>query len=261
MNSPPMPMFDHFIGIDYSGAGTAQSRQKGIQVYLSKPGQVPNVILPEPADSKSKTWSRLLLHQWLVKFLPDHPSTLIGIDHGFSFPISYMERHQLKTWKQFLTDFIQHWPTDSPNSTVEEFRDQNKRQGHNNEFRLTEKRTAGAKSVFQFDVQGSVAKSTHAGLPILAGLKKQFASQVHFWPFDGWQPKPNMTVITEVFPSLFRNRYPRGPRTVDQQDAYSICRWMSEMQKINRLDDFFDPPLSPHERRIAKREGWILGVF
>ena len=32
-------------------------------------------------------------------------------------------------------------------------------------FRLTERWTAGAKSVFRFDVQGAVAKSTHAGLP------------------------------------------------------------------------------------------------
>jgi hypothetical protein len=31
--------------------------------------------------------------------------------------------------------------------------------------RLTEERAGGAKSVFHFDVQGSVAKSTHAGIP------------------------------------------------------------------------------------------------
>jgi hypothetical protein len=33
--------------------------------------------------------------------------------------------------------------------------------------RLTEERAGSAKSVFHFDVQGSVAKSTHAGIPWL----------------------------------------------------------------------------------------------
>ena len=31
--------------------------------------------------------------------------------------------------------------------------------------RLTEERAGGTKSVFHFDVRGSVAKSTHAGIP------------------------------------------------------------------------------------------------
>jgi hypothetical protein len=38
--------------------------------------------------------------------------------------------------------------------------------------RLTEKRAGGAKSVFQFDVQGSVAKSTHAGIADRFAIEK-----------------------------------------------------------------------------------------
>jgi len=44
--------------------------------------------------------------------------------------------------------------------------------------RLTEHR-AGAKSVFHFDVQGSVAKSTHAGLPWLRYIRSR-APGVYF---------------------------------------------------------------------------------
>jgi hypothetical protein len=44
---------------------------------------------------------------------------------------------------------------------------------------------AGAKSVFHFDVPGSVAKSTHAGLPWLRYIRLHVPT-VHFWPFDGW---------------------------------------------------------------------------
>jgi hypothetical protein len=41
-----------------------------------------------------------------------HP-TLVGIDHGFSFPLRYFEVHGLKPdWTMFLDDFQRHWPTD-----------------------------------------------------------------------------------------------------------------------------------------------------
>ena len=52
--------------------------------------------------------------------------------------------------------------------------------------RLTDER-AGAKSAFHFDVPGSVAKSTHAGLPWLRFIRQQVGGRVHFWPFDGWE--------------------------------------------------------------------------
>ena len=51
--------------------------------------------------------------------------------------------------------------------------------------RLTEERAGGAKSVFYFDVQGSVAKSTHAGIPWLRFIRQQLGPRIHFWPFDG----------------------------------------------------------------------------
>jgi hypothetical protein len=45
--------------------------------------------------------------------------------------------------------------------------------------RLTEERAGSAKSVFHFDVQGSVAKSTHAGIPWLRFIRQRLASRVH----------------------------------------------------------------------------------
>jgi hypothetical protein len=39
--------------------------------------------------------------------------TLVGIDHGFSFPLRYFEVHRLQPeWSAFLDDFQRHWPTD-----------------------------------------------------------------------------------------------------------------------------------------------------
>jgi hypothetical protein len=43
--------------------------------------------------------------------------------------------------------------------------------------RLTEERAGGAKSVFHFDVQGSVAKSTHAGIPWLHFIRQRLGKR------------------------------------------------------------------------------------
>jgi len=56
--------------------------------------------------------------------------------------------------------------------------------------RPTEERAGTAKSVFHFDVQGSVAKSTHAGIPWLRFIRQQLGQRIHFWPFDGWKIAP-----------------------------------------------------------------------
>ena len=64
---------------------------------------------------------------------------------------------------------------------------------------ITEER-ASAKSVFHFDVPGSVAKSTHAGLPWLRYLRNQLGDRVHFWPFDGWAIPAGKSAMVKVYP-------------------------------------------------------------
>jgi len=49
----------------------------------------------------------------LVERLSEGPPALVGIDHGFSFPLQYFEKHGLPLdWPAFLDDFQRHWPTD-----------------------------------------------------------------------------------------------------------------------------------------------------
>ena len=113
-----------------------------------------------------------------VERLAEDAPTLVGIDHGFSFPLRYFEMHGLKPdWSSFLEDFQHHWPTDE-NIYVDFVRDGlvgngRARMGNARWRRLTEDRAGGAKSVFHFDVQGSVAKSTHAGIPWLRFMRQR----------------------------------------------------------------------------------------
>jgi hypothetical protein len=63
--------------------------------------------------SPRKYWTRRGIAEWLVERLSEGQPMLVGIDHGFSFPLRYFEQHGLPLdWSSFLVDFQSHWPTD-----------------------------------------------------------------------------------------------------------------------------------------------------
>ena len=117
-----MPSFARYIGIDYSGAETPTASLKGLRVYLAE-GDAPPVEVPPP-PSPRKYWTRKGIAEWLVERLAEDVPTLVGIDHGFSFPLRYFEVHRLlPDWPRFLDDFQRHWPTDEDHTYVDFVRD------------------------------------------------------------------------------------------------------------------------------------------
>jgi len=259
-----MPQFERYIGIDYSGAKTPTSSLPGLRIYAADGTSQPKEMLPPPLPRKF--WTRHGVAEFLQMELLGLQRLLVGIDHAFSFPLHYFEKHHLSLdWHAFLDDFQRHWPTDEDNTYVSSVRDGScgdgrKRTGHPSWFRLTDLWTPAAKSVFRFNVQGQVATSTHAGLLWLRYLRAQCGSKVHFWPFEGWGIPSGLSVVTEVYPSLWMRRFPRDGRNGDQHAAYSVAAWLQRADLNGSLSRSFDPPLTPEERAIAKVEGWILGV-
>jgi hypothetical protein len=72
-----------------------------------------------PPVSPRKYWTRRGIAEWLVERLAEDAPTLVGIDHGFSFPLRYFETHHLKPdWLIFLDDFQRHWPTDGTPTSI-----------------------------------------------------------------------------------------------------------------------------------------------
>src|SRR6202167_4481275 len=255
-----MPAFARYIGIDYSGAETPTASLKGLRIYAADRALSPVEVMPPP--SARKYWTRRGIAEWLVERLAEDAPTLVGIDHGFSFPIRYCETHGLKPeWPHFLDDFQRHWPTDR-DIYVDFVRDGlvgngAERMGNARWRRLTEERARGAKSVFHFDVQGSVAKSTHAGIPWLRFIRQRLGGVVHFWPFDGWDIPAGRSAVAEVYPALWSRSFARADRTGDQHDAYSIAAWLSDADRDSSLAAFLKPALTPPERAVAQVEGWI----
>ena len=259
-----MPHFERYIGIDYSGAQTPTSPLKGLRVYVGL-GELEPIELRTFAQGH-RYWTRRGLAEWLQRELASGPPTLVGIDHAFSFPVHYFEHHRLPfDWDIFLMDFCAHWPTDSDNTYVDFVRDGLRgngaaRTGDSAWLRLTEKWTPAAKSVFLFDIQGAVAKSTHSGLPWLRYLRKNVTPRPHFWPFDGWEIPPGRSAIVEVYPALWTRRMPRDARDPDQHAAYSAAAWLSRHDQAGTLTRYLAPPLTTDEKFLARFEGWILGV-
>jgi hypothetical protein len=204
--------FARYIGIDYSGAATPTASLKGLRVYRAEGSELPAEELPPL--SPRKYWTRRGIAEWLVDKLAEDVPTLVGIDHGFSFPLRYFEAHGLiSDWSAFLDDFHRHWPTDE-DIYVDFVRDDLRgngaaRMGNARWRRLTEQRAGSAKSVFHFDVPGSVAKSTHAGIPWLRFIRQQLGSHLHFGPFDGWEIPTGRSAMAEVYPSLWSRRRPK----------------------------------------------------
>lgn len=237
-----------------------------IQIYQTgEDGEAKLVRSPASTGKRSRNWCRREVADWLIDTACSGQTFIAGVDHGFSFPVSYFRKFNITSWQQFLSDFCSHWPTDGNDVTVDSIRKYYggppSRTGSATELRLTEKWTSSAKSVFLFDIQGSVAKSTHAGLPWLQYIRKELNGRAHFWPFDGWHVPPGKCVFAEVYPSLFRRRYAFNDRTTDQQDAYAVSRWLFETDRTDTLPVYLTPPLEKSGRHIADLEGWILGVF
>lgn len=53
---------------------------------------------------------------------------------------------------------------------------------------------------------------------------------------------------------------PRDDRDGDEQAAYAVAACLQRADLNGSLGSFFNPPLTPDEREVARIEGWILGV-
>jgi hypothetical protein len=227
-----MSAFSRYIGIDYSGAETPEASLKGLRVYRAVGESAANEVPPPP--SPRKYWTRRGIAHRLAARLAEDAPTIVGIDHGFSFPLRYFEVHQLAPdWPTFLEDFQRHWPTDAEHTYVDFVRDGAAgngaaRTGNARWRRVTEQRSGSAKSVFHFDVQGSVAKSTHAGIPWLLYLRGSSAAA-----FTSGHSTVGRS-LRECLPSSRCTRRfgsKHFPRIIGRPTSMTLSRWRRGSEK------------------------------
>ena len=97
------PAFESYVGIDYSGAETPVAGLAGLRVYQAGQRTAAQEVRPPCAG---KHWTRKAIADWLANTLVERSRTIVGIDHGFSFPLRYFEWYELAhDWPAFLDDF------------------------------------------------------------------------------------------------------------------------------------------------------------
>lgn len=253
-----MPRFERYIGVRYSGRKDPTDPLRGLRVFAARGDHdAYQEWNPRGAGSEGR-WSRRDLAEWLLEELSGGRPSVVGLSHAFSFPQTYMDRHSLSSWDDFLHDFEEHWPTHR--LSVRELLPGNVRTGDPDERRLTGRWAAYEPGgVFRFELQDGLAKATHAGIPWLDYLRRG-ADGVHFWPFDGFEVPAGASVVAEVRPGRLLARYPKEELTREEHEAYAICAWLRERDGLGLLEPYFTPPLSDAEQERARLEGWILGV-
>src|SRR6476469_7818364 len=104
-----MPDFQQYIGVRYSGRKDPGDRIREIRVYVAREDHEP--YREQNPSHENGLWSRRELAEWLLEQITAGDPVVVGLDHAFSFPQTYMDRNNLKTWEGFLKDFEGHWPT------------------------------------------------------------------------------------------------------------------------------------------------------
>ena len=155
----------------------------------------------------------------------EDPPTLVGIDHGFSFPLRYFEVHGSRPTGPFLDDFQRHWPTDDDNTYVDFVRDGVDGQWRSARWRCplaaADRGARGRREVRVSFRRAGIGGEIHPCRDSLAALHPAaLGARVHFWPFDGWEIPAGRSVIAEVYPALWSRSFASEGRTADQHDAY-----------------------------------------
>ena len=258
--------FQRTIGIDYSGAGTADDVNDGLSVFMTEQGGVAR----EP--SGRKRWTRRELTNWLIEKLKEPTPTIAAIDHAFSFPEAYFKDYNIpRKWDEFLKDFCEHWPTDEEGINPSSLRNNRNekasaRCGKRIWLRETEEQCKKQghipSSVFCFVGPKQVGPSTHAGLPFLQHIRESLPS-LHIWPFDGWEIPRGKSCLVEAYPAIYKEEcdYPKkNSHSPHDYDAYITALWLRNTDRNGRLQTALKPNLSQEVLSLAEYEGWILGV-
>ena len=232
-----MPNFMRAIGVDYSGAQTPKSSLSGLEVFCAEGAGEPCEILPPP--SPREYFTRIEVAQWLLARLREHsdpgrrrsqlfiPGRVfqeipIGAEIGpvssTTFAGTGQPMKKTPTWISFATVTAASAPLDAGNSR----------------WRKLAERRCGAKSSFHFDIPGSAAKSTHAGLPWLRYLRQRLVGRVPFLAVRRLDAAARPLGHRRGLPSPMRFR-PRQNFTPDQRDAYNVALWLSREDREGRL--------------------------
>lgn len=227
-----IPVFDHFVGVDWSGA---QGRgYSGIAVAECAPGNgVP--VLVQPA---TRRWGRTDFVDWAVGQASDKRRMLIGIDCAFALPAATAtgilgeDYSAASLWAHIdaictgagdyygggfaLHEAHRHlfWHS---GPRPRDFAEHHRACEH-------ACRMAGLgspESPLKLVGARQVGKGGLAGMRVLAALRRQLGGLFAVWPFDPIEPA--RIVCVELYPRLFMRMAGHGNGKVRSGEALNRC--------------------------------------
>jgi hypothetical protein len=250
-------LFEWHIGINETGARNASGELLSPEVYAAGADTLPTRVRAVPADPQA-SWTLDQVADWLLGLIESDTRFLVGVNHRFSFPASYFEQQGVRSWQELLAN-REALTDEGEGPFVEAARFNDGLPGPERGWRMTERWGNSLTCMFQFAVRG-LNDSSHSALPWLRRIREQAGSRLHVWPFDGWIPPDDRSVIAEVHPLQPPNCYPQKGRGPAEQNAYAISRWLLEADELGILTGYLLPQLPERICRAAAVEGWILGV-
>ncbi|GIT90936.1 hypothetical protein JANAI62_13900 [Jannaschia pagri] len=120
--------------------------------------------------------------------------------------------------------------------------------------RAVEDVVPGAKPLWQLAYAGAVGSQSLVGLAALSKLRARWGEDLQVWPHQsGWQVPEARITLAEIYPSL----WPVASAPIkDQGQVIATARALRRATP----EWFTGPGAQPDAPRIAREEGWILGV-
>lgn len=286
-------IFDVYAFADYSGHKSISGQKKSIALsVICNDNEKPQTTICYTRE--------LLRHEiisLLIKATHNDQRVIFGFDHSYSFPEGFYEvvtGNRWNTWQQLL-DLLyygmhgtQELPSvnDKPREWAKAANDRickrlNIKTGGPfwgpyfkdqqtdpkfpfektilKEKRLTEERCPKTKPIYKIGGIGAVGLQSLYGIQHLAKLcydLKDRGIELFCWPFDGWNFPSSGHMLVEMYPALVNKK-----EKTNENDAEACSTWLYKQDKANILVPWFHPNLEDDKLKMARLEGWILGVL
>jgi len=287
----PIPKFDAFIAIDWSGAARAYD---GIAVAICRPGRSsPQLVAPA-----RRRWTREEIAEWVKSRVDGRQRLLIGFDFAFSFP--YENCGYLGGQAEGVEDTFALWEMIEAKSTGDSDFGCSRFLGDPNyaplfwtagpkpkrwierkrrtEHACAESTKTRPDTLYKLIHSKQVGKASITGMRVLHHVRSRKGDCVAIWPFESLRT----SAIVEIYPTMFRKLATGSIAKLRSRN--DLNRALAVLQ--SRPTEEGKPGLSDHEtdalvsaaglRYIAGnplvwarpeitssevcREGWIFGI-
>ena len=286
-------MFQRYVSIDWSGAGTDEKRVNVCVVEAFK--QQSRIVSPPNVQAGVKRWSRKEVVCYLNDILqPKAPRAMVAMDFGFGLPWgadhAIFKCHGWRAMLDVLAKLYNYHGT--ARATAEAINSDNRFNGHgpyrfnNNRtdyrfyldhgggyYRIAEMAVPQAISQWYLGSGGTVGFHTITGLASLAVLlSRRDAGELYFdvWPQEVLEPRADRHVLVESYPAISPKLDDKhyDPCADDhQRDAWRVLAWLLRADKTGTISTAFTIPETRFGRIQSvsfldqvQFEGWIIGI-